>query len=62
MEMKTNIGNGGRLIFQAICLKNLGTAIRPDTTDIVVSFSLTHKGDFSIVLPIKSNVLSQKGI
>jgi hypothetical protein len=26
---------------------------------VVVTFSLTHKGNYSIVLPIKSNVLSQ---
>jgi hypothetical protein len=31
-----------------------------NATYVVVTFSLTHKGNFTIVLPIKSNVLSQK--
>ena len=38
--------------------KILRTPIQPNTTYVVISFSLTHKDNFSIVLPWKSNVLS----
>ena len=49
----------GLVMFQPIFLKDLGTATYYyDTTSVVVSFSLTHKGNFPIVLPLKSNVLS----
>ncbi|CAB1060731.1 hypothetical protein D1BOALGB6SA_5498 [Olavius sp. associated proteobacterium Delta 1] len=32
----------------------------PDNGLFVVTLSLTHKGNFSTVLPIKSNILSHK--
>jgi len=35
-------------------------AIQSDAAYVVVPFSLTHKGNFSIVLPIKSKALSNK--
>ncbi len=49
----------GPILLQPIFLKNLRTPIQRNTTYVVVPFSLTHKGNFSIVLPIKSKVLSK---
>ena len=55
----------GPITVQPIFLKNLRTATQPDTTYVVVALSLTHKSNFSILLPrkatsyqVKSSVLS----
>ena len=39
-------------------MKNPGTSIPSDTTYVVISFSLTHKGNFSIVSPRKKQALN----
>jgi len=49
----------GPILLQPIFLKNLRTPFQRNTTYVVVPFSLTHKGNFSIVFPIKSKVLSK---
>ena len=52
----------GPTLLQPIFLKNLRTPIQRNTTYVVVTLSLTHKGNFSIVLPRKSNILSKQCI
>jgi hypothetical protein len=48
----------GPVLLQPIFLKNLITPIQRNTIYVVVPFSLTHKVNFFIVLPIKIEVLS----
>ena len=50
----------GPILLQPLFQKNLWTAIRPDATYVVVIFSLTHKGNFSIVFPWKNKSLSSR--
>jgi len=63
---ETGTGSGGAtrlpikspILLQTIFQKNPLSVIRPDATYVVVTFSLTHKENFSMVFPHQSKLLS----
>ena len=63
---ETGMGSGGAtclpikspILLQTIFQKNPLSVIRPEAIYVVVTFSLTHKGNFSMVFPHQSKLLS----
>ncbi len=63
---ETEMGSGGvtclpiksPILLQTIFQKNPLSVIRPEAIYVVVTFSLTHKGNLSMVFPHQSKLLS----